>query len=90
MIVREDEVPTTLDLSSVDVVVAGVGRDGFALNKLPRVPPGAGVVELVPLPNRPPVVVIPVPVAPPNKLPPRPVLDGCDPPCCCGCCCCCC
>lgn len=68
----------------------GVGVDGFTPNKLVGFVPGAGAVEVVPPPKKPPpVALIPVPV-PPNKLPPVPVLDGCNPPCCCGCCCCCC
>jgi hypothetical protein len=42
----------------------GAGEDGFAPNKPPGVVPGAGIVEVVPPPNRPPpvagvVVVVP-------------------------------
>ena len=60
----------------------GLGVDGFTPNKLLEVVPGAGLVDVVPPPNRLPVagmVVVVVPDAGVAEVAPKSELDGVEP-----------
>ena len=60
----------------------GLGVDGFTPNKLLEVVPGAGLVEVVPPPNKLPVagvVVVVVPDAGVVEVAPKSELDGVEP-----------